>query len=315
MNPDHALRDVTRRHFFSRCTMGVGSIALASLMAERGLAAAPSPKMRNPLAPKKTHFPAKAKNVIFLFMAGGPSQLDLFEHKPQLTALNGQPIPESYTKGKRFAFMDSSHRTNLLASKFAFHQHGKSGAWVSDLLPHTAGIVDEISILTTCKTDLFNHAPAKLFMNAGSGLFGRPSMGAWVTYGLGSECDDLPGFVVLQSGPRGPRGGAVLWGSDAIGGTVHARTAPADASDGWHGEWGVRYATAEEAFFNRLEFEGGKPGSFALRGGVTDKNFGTMRAGSGSGELPGTEYDERDYDLRFDVPLDDGVDLTILAHG
>ena len=213
MNPDHALREITRRHFFSRCSMGVGSIALASLMADRGFAAA---QTRNPLEPKKTHFPAKAKNVIYLFMAGGPSQLDLFEHKPQLTALNGQPIPDSYTKGKRFAFMDSTHRNNLLASKFSFKQHGKSGAWVNDLLPHTTGIVDEMSIVTTCKTDLFNHAPAKLFMNAGSGLFGRPSIGAWVTYGLGSECADLPGFVVLQSGPRGPRGGAVLWGSGVL---------------------------------------------------------------------------------------------------
>ena len=168
------------------------------------------------LAPKRTHFPAKAKNVIFLFMAGGPSQLETFEHKPLLTKLNGQPIPESYTKGKRFAFMDSSHRSDLLGPRVQFKQHGKSGAWVSDYLPHTAKIVDDISIVTTCKTDLFNHAPAKLYMNTGSGLFGRPSMGAWVTYGLGSECDDLPGFVVLQSGPRGPRGGAVLWGSGVL---------------------------------------------------------------------------------------------------
>ncbi|MBI5775144.1 MAG: DUF1501 domain-containing protein [Verrucomicrobia bacterium] len=216
MHPDHALRDLTRRHFFSRCSMGVGSIALASLMAERGLAAAPAAKIRNPLEPKRTHFPAKAKNVIFLFMAGGPSQLDLFEHKPKLTELNGQPIPDSYTAGKRFAFMDTSHRSNLLGSRRTFKQHGKSGAWVSDLLPWTAGIVDEISLVTTCKTELFNHAPAKLFMNTGSGQFGRPSMGSWVTYGLGSECDDLPGFVVLQSGPRGPRGGAVLWGSGIL---------------------------------------------------------------------------------------------------
>jgi hypothetical protein len=205
MNP---LLHQTRRHFFSRCSVGVGSIALNSLMAE--------PATRNPLLPKKTHFPAKAKNVIFLFMAGGPSQLDMFEHKPQLTRLNGQPIPESYTAGKRFAFMDSSHRSNLLASRRQFKQHGQSGAWVSDLLPHTASIVDEITLVTTCKTDLFNHAPAKLYMNTGSGLFGRPSMGAWVTYGLGSECEDLPGFVVLQSGPRGPRGGAVLWGSGVL---------------------------------------------------------------------------------------------------
>jgi hypothetical protein len=216
MNPSqHALRDITRRHFFSRCSVGIGSIALASLMAERG-AAAPAKPMRNPLEPKPTHFPAKAKNVIFLFMAGGPSQLDMFEHKPQLTALNGKPIPESYTAGKRFAFMDSSHRSDLLATKRSFQQYGQSGAWVSDLLPYTAGIVDEIGIVTTCKTELFNHAPAKLFMNTGSGLFGRPSMGSWITYGLGSECDDLPGFVVLQSGPRGPRGGAVLWGSGVL---------------------------------------------------------------------------------------------------
>ena len=215
MNTENDLRDVTRRHFFSRCSLGIGSIALASLLGEPGLAA-PKKAMRNPLEPKPGHFPAKAKNVIFLFMAGGPSQLDLFEHKPKLTELNGRPIPESYTAGKRFAFMDSSHRSNLLASKRAFKQHGKSGAWVSDLLPYTAEIVDQISIVTTCKTELFNHAPAKLYMNTGSGIFGRPSMGSWVTYGLGSECDDLPGFVVLQSGPRGPRGGAVLWGSGVL---------------------------------------------------------------------------------------------------
>ncbi|HUE72120.1 MAG TPA: DUF1501 domain-containing protein [Pirellulaceae bacterium] len=215
MNPERTASDITRRHFFSRCSIGVGSMALASLLAEGGFAAPPA-AIRNPLAPKPAHFPAKAKNVIFLFMAGGPSQLDLFEHKPELTRLNGQPIPESYTAGKRFAFMDSSHRNNLLATKRAFQQHGQSGAWVSDLLPHTAEIVDEISIVTTCKTELFNHAPAKLYMNAGSGQFGRPSMGSWVTYGLGSECEDLPGFVVLQSGPRGPRGGAVLWGSGVL---------------------------------------------------------------------------------------------------
>jgi hypothetical protein len=140
----------------------------------------------------------------------------MFEHKPLLTKLNGKPIPESYTKGKRFAFMDSSHRSDLLGPKIGFKQHGQCGAWVSDYLPHTAKIVDDISLVTTCKTDLFNHAPAKMYMNTGSGLFGRPSMGAWVTYGLGSECDDLPGFVVLQSGPRGPRGGSVLWGSGVL---------------------------------------------------------------------------------------------------
>jgi hypothetical protein len=210
----HPLRDSTRRHFFSQCGLGVGGIALASLLAEQGLAAAAAD--RNPLQPKPAHFPAKAKNVIYLFMAGGPSQLELFEHKPRLNELNGEPIPESFVKGKRFAFMDSSHRSNLLGTRRQFAQHGQCGAFVSDLLPYTAGIVDDLCLVTTCKTDLFNHAPAKLFMNTGTGQFGRPSMGAWLTYGLGSECKDLPGFVVLQSGPRGPRGGAVLWGSGIL---------------------------------------------------------------------------------------------------
>ncbi len=208
------LQQATRRHFFSRCTMGLGSMALASLLKSSGAAAGPLGS--HPLEPKPVHFPAKAKHVIFLFMAGGPSQLELFENKPKLTELNGQPIPDSLVAGKRFAFMDSSHRLNLLASTRTFERYGENGAWVSDLLPHTAGIVDDLTIVKTCKTDLFNHAPAKLFMNTGSGQFGRPSMGAWTTYGLGSECDDLPGFVVLQSGPRGPRGGAVLWGSGIL---------------------------------------------------------------------------------------------------
>jgi hypothetical protein len=213
------LQDITRKHFFSRCSVGLGSIALASLLGERALAregAGAPAGVQNPLKPKPTHFPAKAKNVIFLFMAGGPSQLDLFEHKPKLNQLNGQPIPDSYTAGKRFAFMDSSHRSNLLGTRFNFSQHGQSGAWVSHLLPHTASMVDELTFVTSCKTDLFNHAPAKIFMNTGSGLFGRPSMGSWITYGLGSECDNLPGFVVLQSGPRGPRGGAALWSSGVL---------------------------------------------------------------------------------------------------
>ena len=190
-------------------------MALTSMLA-KDAGSSPAGNVLNPLAPKPAHFTAKAKNVIFLFMAGGPSQLEMFENKPKLTQLSGKPIPDSFVDGKRFAFMDSSHRRNLLGSKRTFQRHGESGAWVSDLLPWTGEIVDELSIVTTCKTELFNHAPAKLFMNTGSGQFGRPSMGSWVTYGIGSECEDLPGFVVLQSGPRGPRGGAVLWGSGML---------------------------------------------------------------------------------------------------
>lgn len=214
MNSDHSLRESTRRHFFGKCSLGLGSLALAETMTQQVLRGGSG--VNNPLDPKPTHFPPKAKNVIYLFMAGGPSQLEMFENKPQLTKLGGQPIPDSFVEGKRFAFMNSSHRRNLLGSKRTFQRHGESGAWVCDLLPWTAGIVDDISIVTTCKTELFNHAPAKLFMNTGSGQFGRPSMGSWVTYGIGSDCDDLPGFVVLQSGPRGPRGGSVLWGSGML---------------------------------------------------------------------------------------------------
>jgi hypothetical protein len=192
--------------------MGLGSIALAGLLGGQK-ASAEGLKLKNPLAPKAPHFAAKAKNVIFMFMAGGPSQLDLFDYKPKLVDLNGQPIPQSFIEGKRFAFMDSSHRTNLLGTRREFKQYGKSGMWFSDLMPHTAQIADNITMVKSCATNLFNHAPAKLFMNTGSGIFGRPSMGSWVTYGIGSESNDLPGFVVLQSGPRGPRGGSVNWAS------------------------------------------------------------------------------------------------------
>jgi hypothetical protein len=214
-NPSESLLNQTRRHFLSRCSMGLGSMALSTFAAREALGTE-TPAVDNPMRPKPSHFPAKAKNVIFLFMAGGPSQLDMFEHKPKLDALNGQPIPQSFVEGKRFAFMDSSHRNDLLATKRTFARHGETGTYVCDLLPYTAKIIDQLTLVTTCQTELFNHAPAKLFMNAGSGLFGRPSMGAWITYGLGSECDNLPGFVVLQSGPRGPRGGASLWSSGIL---------------------------------------------------------------------------------------------------
>jgi hypothetical protein len=210
-HPD--LRFLTRRQFFSRCSLGLGGIALASLLKDQGLFASTPAAQLHPMAPRPTHFPAKTKNIIYLFMAGGPSQLELFDYKPKLTELNGQPIPQSFIEGKRFAFMDSSHGTKLLGTRRAFRQYGQSGMWISELFPHTATIVDDVSFVKSCATDLFNHAPAKLFMNTGSGQFGRPSMGSWVTYGIGSESRNLPGFVVLQSGPRGPRGGSVNWAS------------------------------------------------------------------------------------------------------
>src|SRR5437660_7315832 len=172
------------------------------------------------MAPRPPHFKPRAKNVIYLFMAGGPSQLNPFDYKPRLIELSGQPIPQSFIEGKRFAFMGSSHGTKLLGTRRQFRQHGRCGAWVSELFPKTATIVDDIALVKSCAANLFNHAPAKLFMNTGSGQFGRPSMGAWVTYGIGSQSQNLPGFLVLQSGPRGPRGGAVNWGSGFLP-TIH----------------------------------------------------------------------------------------------
>src|SRR5262245_2411192 len=217
MNPADPLRMQTRRHFFRDCAVGLGALGLTSLLRgeeDRGGKPPGSPDP-NPLAPKKPHFPAKAKRVIYLFMAGGPSQLDLFDHKPKLVEMNGQPIPDSFIKGKRFAFMDTFTKEvpKLLASKRKFQQHGECGAWVSECLPHISQVVDDIAIVRSVATNVFNHAPAKIFINTGSPQFGRPSMGSWVTYGIGSESRNLPGFVVLQSGPRGPRGGALNWGS------------------------------------------------------------------------------------------------------
>ncbi len=206
----------TRRHFFRDCGLGLGSMAIGTLTGENPVRGegVPAAKAESGIA-RKGHFPGKAKSVIYLFMAGGPSQLEMFEYKPELQKRSGQPIPDSFTEGRRFAFMDtfSREKPKLLGTRRKFARHGQSGAQVSELLPEFAKMVDNVAILKTVATDVFNHAPAKLFANTGSQQFGRPSMGSWVTYGIGSESRDLPGFVVMQSGPRGPRGGAVNWGS------------------------------------------------------------------------------------------------------
>lgn len=206
----HSLREITRRHFFSDCRVGLGGLALANMLGDRMLFA-DSARDTNPLAPQQPHFTPKAKNVIYLFMAGGPSQFELFTPKPKLGELHGQVIPESFVEGKRFAFLKKD--AQLLGPRYKFSQHGESGRVMSELIPHMSEIVDDVAFLKAMKTDVFNHGPAKLFTNTGSPQFGRPSMGAWVTYGIGSESESLPGFVVLQSGPRGPRGGTPLWGS------------------------------------------------------------------------------------------------------
>jgi hypothetical protein len=201
----------TRRHFFGNCALGLGSIALAELLGGGKLSAGDAMTGVNPLAPRPAHFPAKAKHVIYLFMAGGPSQLELFDYKPKLQQLDGQVVPESYVKNKRFAFIKLDAK--LLGTRRTFARHGQSAAEISECLPNLAKIADELCIVRGMATDVFNHGPAKLFANTGVPRFGLPSMGAWVTYGIGSDSQDLPGFVVLQSGPRGPRGGAPLWGS------------------------------------------------------------------------------------------------------
>jgi hypothetical protein len=208
----------TRRHFLRECRVGLGAMALGSLLAKDGVlgsteAAESGARTRasDPLAPQPTHFAPKAKNIIFMFMAGGPSQLELFTPKPKLQELTGKQIPESFVANKRFAFIKQDAK--LMGSKRKFAQHGQSGQTISECLPHLASIADDICTLRAVKTDVFNHGPAKFFMNTGSPLFGRPSMGAWITWGIGSEAESLPGFVVLQSGPRGPRGGAPNWGS------------------------------------------------------------------------------------------------------
>ena len=199
---------VTRRHFFKDCGVGVGKIALASLLA-RETQAATAPGLLSP------HFQPRAKSVIFLFMAGAPSQLDLFDPKPKLAELEGKPIPESVVGDQRYAFIRPD--AGLLGPRFEFGQHGQSGAEVSSALPHLHDVVDELTFVRSMHTDQFNHAPAQLFMNTGFQLPGRPSMGSWVTYGLGSEADDLPGFVVLSSG-GGTSGGAANWSSGFLPG-------------------------------------------------------------------------------------------------
>jgi hypothetical protein len=200
-------REVSRRWFFKECGVGLGAIALKSLLADNLVAAT----AENPLAPKKPHFEGKAKSVIYLFMAGAPSHLELFDNKPALAKHDGTLPPPELLKGYRAAFINP--QSKLLGPKFKFSKYGKCGAELSELLPHTGEIADDIAIVKSMHTDAFNHAPAQILMHTGSQQFGRPSIGAWTLYGLGSESKDLPGFVVFSSGSKGPSGGASNWGS------------------------------------------------------------------------------------------------------
>ena len=207
-------KHITRRHFFKDCGIGLGSVALTSLLKSNAAAIQPSAlgtqSSKNPLAPKLPHFSAKAKRVIYLFQAGGPSHLDLFDYKPVLQKYTGTAPPPELLKGIQNVFL--SKDAALYGTEFKFARHGQSGAELSEALPYLAQVVDDICIIKTIATDAINHAPAQIFMNTGSVQFGRPSFGSWVTYGLGSESQNLPAFVVLSSA-GGTSGGASNWGS------------------------------------------------------------------------------------------------------
>jgi hypothetical protein len=201
---------ITRRWFFKQCGVGLGAMALNSLLMESLFGKSATPSQTNPLAPKAPHFTPKAKRVIYLFMAGAPSHLDLFDYKPELAKWNGKLPPADLLKGYRAAFINPSSK--LLGPKFKFSKYGNSGAELSELLPRLGEVADDIAIVKSMHTDAFNHAPAQIFMNTGSQQFGRPSMGAWTTYGLGSESQNLPSYVVFSSGSKGTSGGASNWG-------------------------------------------------------------------------------------------------------
>ena len=204
---------IARRWFLQQCGVGLGSLALSQLLGGKAVA-----QDADPLAVRAPHFAPKAKHVIYLFMAGAPSQFELLDYKPQLVKHDGTLPPPELLKNYRAAFIDPNSR--LLGPRFEFAQHGKSGAWVSELMPHFASIVDDVTIVNSMTTDAFNHAPGQLLMSTGSQQFGRPSFGSWASYGLGTENRDLPSFVVFSSGTKGPSAGSAVWSSGFLP-TVH----------------------------------------------------------------------------------------------
>ncbi|MFO0880842.1 MAG: DUF1501 domain-containing protein [Gemmataceae bacterium] len=203
---DHLLQ--SRRDFLATSASGLGTLAVASLLRDQGLLAADA---SDPLTPRAPHFKPRAKACICIYLEGGPSQIDLFDPKPKLNELNGKPLPESLTKTVRFAFI-KKETARLLGCPRKFAKHGQSGMVFSDFLPHLATCADDICMVRSMHTEAFNHHPGQLMMNTGVPTFGRPSMGSWLTYGLGSESRNLPGYVVLNSG-RGTSGGASNWSS------------------------------------------------------------------------------------------------------
>ena len=201
----------TRRHFLRHSTAGIGGIALNALMANDLARGASPASLSDPLALKKPHFAAKAKRVIYLHMTGSPPNLDMFDYKPELMKYNGKECPDEFIEGKTFAFTTGVPK--LMGSPREWSQHGKSGMWMSDAIPNFHGIADEMCVIHSMHTDQFNHAPAELLVYTGSPRAGRPSIGSWATYGLGSENENLPGFVVLISSGVQPNGGKASFGS------------------------------------------------------------------------------------------------------
>ncbi|MEO8615861.1 MAG: DUF1501 domain-containing protein [Luteolibacter sp.] len=219
MKPEHfarlqhaQLEHLTRRHFLSKCSTGLGAMWLAGSAGRAwGSSAALKKDPANPLAPAMPLFPAKAKRVIYLHMAGAPSQHELFDYKPELQKLNGKECPKEFLEGKQFAFIQGVPK--MLGPQFEFKQHGQSGAWISDRLPHFTSVVDDVCFIKSMYTDQFNHGPAQLLVHTGTQNLGAPSIGAWATYGLGSENQNLPGFIVLTSGGKNPDAGKSVWGA------------------------------------------------------------------------------------------------------
>src|SRR5258708_4017595 len=216
------LQAQTRRHFLRTLGGGLGTLFVGTSMAKYASAANNAAhseasaldftrEASTPLSELPPQFAAKVRRVIYLHMAGAPSQLELFEHKPDLKRLDGQDCPASFLVGKRFAFISGVPR--LLGSQYPFHQVGQSGQWISDRLPHLEEHMDDLCFIKSMRTDQFNHAPAQLLVHTGNARLGYPSLGSWVLYGLGTENQNLPGFIVLLSGGKSPDGGKQLWSS------------------------------------------------------------------------------------------------------
>ena len=221
------LWNLTRRHFLGQSTAGIGAAALGQLLATDGFASGSheGAKIVQPLAAKQPPLPAKARNVIYLHMAGSPPQQELFDYKPKLQEYNNKDCPDEYLKGERFAFIKG--HPQLLGTPYKFNKHGQSGQEISELLPLLSSLADDLCIVRSMHSDQFNHAPAQMLLYTGSPQFGKPSMGSWITYGLGSENQDLPGFVVLVSGNKVPSAGKSAWGSGFLPGVfqgVQCRT-------------------------------------------------------------------------------------------